>query len=159
MGVKVTGAKELLAKLKLFKDRAKAAASAALYQRALQIIALSDSMVPVDTGRLRASHFVGLPDDSGKLKMGYGANYAMPVHERLDVKHEHGQAKFLETAFDNFASSNAAWLREKTVENIRKGIAIKSGGFPTTPESGDLTGAHHEALRMNRAHDRARRKK
>lgn len=35
-------------------------------------------------------------DGKAQTKVGYTAPYAVPVHERLDVYHPNGQAKFLE---------------------------------------------------------------
>lgn len=64
------------------------------------IFQLSQTLVPVDTGFLKAS---------GKMKFGgsgtqftftieYTAPYAIFVHEDLSVYHPNGQAKFLEAA-------------------------------------------------------------
>ena len=50
MGVKVVGGAEIIAKLRLYKERAQAAASAAAYQFGLKVMAASDSLVPVATG-------------------------------------------------------------------------------------------------------------
>lgn len=44
--------------------------------------------------RIRRSRAVG--DGMAVTKVGYSAPYAVPVHERLDVYHPIGQAKFLE---------------------------------------------------------------
>lgn len=58
---------------------------------------------PVDTGTLRGSGYVDLPQDQGDRitqTFGFGgaaSDYALIVHERLDVNHPTGQAKFLES--------------------------------------------------------------
>jgi hypothetical protein len=58
---------------------------------------------PVDTGLLRASHYVAEPEHSltgvsVQIGVGGGAvDYAVPVHEDLEAFHPVGQAKFLES--------------------------------------------------------------
>lgn len=44
--------------------------------------------------RKRRSRAIG--DGFSEVRIGYSAPYAVPVHERLDVYHPTGQAKFLE---------------------------------------------------------------
>lgn len=44
--------------------------------------------------RKRRSKAIG--DGMSQVRVGYSASYAVPVHERLDVHHPVGQAKFLE---------------------------------------------------------------
>ncbi len=65
----------------------------------------SQELVPVDTGRLKASGFVVTRDTAAGVGVfvGYGRfgkpHYAGFVHERLDIRHAAGkQAKFLEAA-------------------------------------------------------------
>lgn len=62
----------------------------------------SQRRTPVDTGALRQSHRVEVKDDGddivGTITVGGpAAPYAVDVHERLDVFHPVGQAKFLES--------------------------------------------------------------
>lgn len=60
---------------------------------------------PVDTGTARASGTVYPPEISAtevKVVAGFGGaaeDYIIPLHERLDVSHVTGSAKFLEKAF------------------------------------------------------------
>lgn len=132
----VQGADKVLAAVERLKARILPAASAALYQKAVQIMTASDSLVPVDTGRLRASHYVELPRFSGTvvaLKMGYGARYALAVHERVFANHEHGQAKFLELAFYEKGARLADWLRLQILQNLKRGVGMPSAALPTAP--------------------------
>jgi hypothetical protein len=86
---------------------------AGLYQAGIDIMYVSQAEVPVDTGTLRASGRVLEPEELGdtvSITIGYGygdqvnpktgqlaSQYAVPVHERLDVKHAPPtKAKFLE---------------------------------------------------------------
>lgn len=82
-------------------EAAKAAADVVLEE--------SQRLVPVDTGALAASGKV-TREDGPSAVISYGqsdgagrdgrdtADYAIPVHERMDVSHPIGQAKFLEAA-------------------------------------------------------------
>jgi len=58
----------------------------------------SQELVPVDTGRLKASaeYVKAEPNTDIISTITYTTEYATYVHERLDVHHPHGQAKFLE---------------------------------------------------------------
>lgn len=93
-----------------------------LEDAAEEVAQLSDSYVPVETGTLKSSRAIegvymrrgqGLYGDTEPLvRISYGGSndqynplrrrmasaYAVPVHERLDVFHPVGQAKFLERA-------------------------------------------------------------
>lgn len=90
------------------------ATAAAMYDVANRIGNRSGELVPVDTGTLKASKRVLPPEitpDGVRVVVGYGygeednpksgepaIGYAIPVHERTDVHHQVGQAKFLEQA-------------------------------------------------------------
>ena len=84
-----------------------------LLEGANDIIEDSRGEVPVDTGTLRSSTFVDEPSRSEteiSVEFGYGrendmtnprtgllaSEYMLAVHERLDVAHTNGKAKFLE---------------------------------------------------------------
>lgn len=88
-----------------------------IYQEAEGILAQSKPLVPVDTGSLRASGYVEMPEiDANKVTVafGYGGpasiknpktgeptdTYAIYVHENLDAHHKVGMAKFLEIPFN-----------------------------------------------------------
>lgn len=87
-----------------------AAAGAALLERA-------DPLVPVDTSRLRRSGAVVLDDDSAYVV--YDTPYAVPVHERLEVFHPHGQAKFLEEPLGQFGADFLAILARELDRALR----------------------------------------
>ena len=66
-----------------------------------EIQSLSQTRCPVDTGTLRGS--ARLVRESNKVSVGYGgaaASYSIEQHENLQIHHRVGQAKFLESAFD-----------------------------------------------------------
>ena len=70
--------------------------------RAALLLFKADSMVrtPVDTGNLRAGHYidVGMEGNEPQGVVGVQADYAVPVHENLNVFHPVGEAKYLEKA-------------------------------------------------------------
>lgn len=104
MGFHVTGLVELEAKLVLLQASVTGAAPRAAKRIGEDVLALSAERCPVDTGTLRATGHVEGPTAKGDkvdIVVGYGgpaAPYALPVHERLGVRHPVGQAKFLESA-------------------------------------------------------------
>lgn len=83
------------------KARAIAAARRALDVFGEMVVGNAQQLTPVDTGALQASGTTLPAEEKGqKLTkvVGFNTNYAAAVHERLELYHEHGQAKFLETA-------------------------------------------------------------
>lgn len=100
------GADELRRRLRaLQRPDVLAEIGGALVREAEGVIGASQPLVPVDTGTLRGTGGVDPPEiEPGKVSvvLGYGgpaASYAVPVHERLDVTHEVGEAKYLERPF------------------------------------------------------------
>ena len=94
-------------------ERILQATKVGLYKAGLEIMRESLRICPIDTGVLRSSARVEEPEQTPtrvSVKMGYGygvqvnpktgqiaAQYAVPVHERLDQHHEPPtKAKFLE---------------------------------------------------------------
>lgn len=66
---------------------------------------ISQNLVPVDTGALRRSGFrrvyLAFKGYAGELRYGDGLDYAVYVHERLDLTHTAPTgAKFVELAMD-----------------------------------------------------------
>ena len=69
-------------------------------------------LVPVDTGALFASirvePFGGSSDGGYVVIAGHnsgGVNYAIPVHQRLDLRHDVGQALFVEAAVEQVVAA------------------------------------------------------
>lgn len=63
----------------------------------------SQKLCPVDTGRLKKSARIGQEGKGMKTEVfvTYNTEYAVYVHEMVDVYHRVGQAKFLETVLKN----------------------------------------------------------
>jgi len=137
-------AKGLTRTEQLLKDKRKkypGAFAAALFQVGGDIFSESQEEVPVDTGRLRASGGVYPPPfiKNPVVKIGYGTNYGLYVHE--DPKKRHGPVigrgvgqkyKFLEDPFNRALKT----FREKLARYFRKNIIKKTWTPPTTPEEG-----------------------
>lgn len=91
----------LLAGLGAARDRGVALAVHALDVFGEHVIGDSQEKAPVDTGALKAS---GTTEpariDGGRIvkALGHNLEYAAAVHERLDLHHDQGEAKFLEKA-------------------------------------------------------------
>jgi hypothetical protein len=74
---------------------------AGVYNLAQEIKALSQERCPVKEGTLRGSCRVRKSKDSVSITYGgASAPYALEQHERIDFHHDVGQAKYLESAFD-----------------------------------------------------------
>ena len=88
-------------------------------------------LTPVDVGEMRSRSFVSdvYVNESGNLEIAVGFErhgaetgmvnpkargvlYAVPLHERTNVRHKVGQAKFLETARNNFEREFLLSMRE-----------------------------------------------
>jgi hypothetical protein len=101
MAVQIT---QFLESLKTAEAKRRAAAVVAIEQFANHVLGEAQALAPVDTGFLKASGYVAPVGDPGEgggplsFTIGFNAHYALIVHERLDVHHPQGQAKFLETA-------------------------------------------------------------
>jgi len=71
---------------------------------------------PVDTGFLQSSGEVEMRGD--KAVVTFTAEYALPVHERVEVSHANGEAKFLEKGVNIVL--NRQTLEDVLARNIRE---------------------------------------
>lgn len=115
-----------------------AALAAALYQEGFSIMAESQKKVPVDTGRLRSTGYVAPPqegDDAPTVEVGYGTDYGIYVHERTELRHTVGEAKFLEKAVNEAIAGYNRRLLKRTQQNIERGVGVRaiSKLFPDRP--------------------------
>ena len=122
------GTEEVLKKLNDYAFLYPEKVAQALWAEGLAIQAESITLVPVDTGRLRASAYTKPPQRGGgaaSVAVGYGTDYALAVHERMDVHHPVGQSKYLSTAVDRRAAGFSERLAERVrtaVEDERMGV-------------------------------------
>jgi hypothetical protein len=132
---KVTGAPEVMKRLREAQESIPDALAAALYTEGFATDAEMVRRIPVDTGRLRASHYVAPPTGSRNpvVQVGVGTKYAIPVHERTEVHHEVGQAKYLESVLNERRSGYARRLADWAWDYFKRGIGVKS--IPATAPS------------------------
>lgn len=97
----------------------------AIYAEAELIMTDSkDNYVPVDIGTLKASGYVNEPEEVGhkvSVELGYGGeadDYAWVQHERLDFHHEVGEAKYLETPFNEAVNGLEGRLAERVKRRL-----------------------------------------
>lgn len=74
--------------------RLEAATPAAVGAAMEHVLSVAATKVPVETGRLVGTGTVHVDGDTASIT--FDGPYARYQHERLDLKHEHGQAKYLE---------------------------------------------------------------
>lgn len=80
---------------------------------------------PVDTGTLKRSGLVFQHATPGRLSAGlsYGTEYAVYVHERTELRHRVGEAKFLERAI----AFTARFFAERMANEIQFGGQTTGG--------------------------------
>jgi hypothetical protein len=135
--LKIDGIQTVLDGLKAAAEKYPAAVGAALYEEGLKIDAASVDLVPVDKGRLKGTHYTSPPvmgDDGPEVEVGYGTDYAVPVHERTAVHHDVGQAKYLEKPLTDAASGFAERVAKRTEKHIES--ATPFAVLPAAPKGG-----------------------
>jgi hypothetical protein len=103
------------------RQRAESAATRAINKAAQHTIGQAQKLAPVDTGALKASG-TALPAENqdGRITatIGFNTNYAAAVHERLDVHHDQGQAKYLEVPLRQMDAKLTDFVKEE----VRKAL-------------------------------------
>lgn len=128
-GATITGVEKIQALLQAQIDKYQKATAAALYQEAQDIMRASVRECPVDTGRLRATHYVGPPEitSSGQIgvRLGYVTDYGLYVHERTDLRHNSPtKAKFLEDPMNAAKGGYIARIAARAKANVERGVGI-----------------------------------
>ena len=117
--IKVEGVAEVIKSLERAARAFPEATGQALYEEGLGVQGLAVQRTPVDTGRLRASAYTAPPKTTSsgpEVEVGYGAIYGVYVHERTELRHTTGQAKFLESALNERSSGYAERLGDRIAE-------------------------------------------
>ena len=119
----VKGEQTLIANLSVLDKHMNDAVADGLRKFGGEIESLSTRYCPVETGELRSRVFNEGPLLKGKTHtqiVGYekfgatwkGGAYALPVHERTEVHHTVGGAKFLEKALNEKSGECAQYLKK-----------------------------------------------
>ena len=128
---RLNGAETMQRALRKLGKEAPTVLGQALYAEASQIMAQSKLIVPVDTGALRSSGHVRLPEVVGSkvvVTLGYGgaaATYAVIVHEKVGARHKSPtRAKYLEEPFraatQGMLGRLAGWVRRVLYPQISR---------------------------------------
>lgn len=120
-------AQNKLAKLfNALEDKLLGDANEALRDTAATVAQDAVARAPIDTGALRNSVFIEMPKHRDPKKaaqapitIGFSVKYAMAVHERLDVIHLTGEAKYLWNAMVNHAPDWAAEMSKRSHRQAR----------------------------------------
>lgn len=136
--VKLKGLAEAKKQTREELQLAREAVAGALYVAGNVVMTEAKRRAPLDTGVLRASGYVTLPEagEKPKVEVGFGgaaAAYALVQHERTELKHEVGEAKYLENAINatDVQGIIAAESRRRIASGDR---AIEEGENLTKPE-------------------------
>jgi hypothetical protein len=100
--------------------RITAAIPEALDQGMEHIRAEAVALTPVETGRLAGSATVHLDVTTAdpQASITYDGPYARYQHERLDLRHEHGQAKYLEQPLVTEADKALGIIADRISETL-----------------------------------------
>ena len=116
--MKIIGTDRVVRNLARYASQMSSAMDAALLQSAEIVKDESQALCPVATGTLRDSALTGseVSGDVMNAAAGYTASYALYVHERLDVTHVNGEAKFLESAVKQYEPQYLTDLKTAALE-------------------------------------------
>lgn len=135
---RIKGARKAQAEIRRIRKRMPEAFNAALYAEAVRLYKASQGEVPVRTGRLKNSGAVG-PFGSVlnfSAIVSYGEGDALPVHERIEVRHATGKARFLEDPYNRLRTGMPRRVADNTLRFFKRGRAprpIAIGNSRTNP--------------------------
>lgn len=114
------GGDAMIAKINAYREQQKAATERGVLTALANVLTVSNSRVPHETGALQRDGAAGLVSEGGKVRGGvsYGrtgdtADYAERQHEDMSLHHDAGRsAKFLEHAFNTTRDENLAIIQQ-----------------------------------------------
>lgn len=129
-GITINGLDRLAAKLSVYAEDMNHAVSRGMAEFAGEIEAESVKLTPIDTGELRSRSYIHGPlydqnNQQYSMIVGYERNipaenlYAVSVHERVEIRHKVGQAKFLETALKTKMPEYLPFIKRVIKESTR----------------------------------------
>lgn len=132
--IKLSGARQIAKNLRIAEELVLRELGKAVYAEARQIMDEAGGEVPKGTRALYNSRYVAPPSRTSaeiKITCGFGtqlrnpvtgqptAEYANIVHERLDVKHPNGKAKFLEDPMNRAAPGLLARVSQRIRSRLK----------------------------------------
>lgn len=118
----VTGVQSIIKNMMTAKGETAAGMERGLMKAGLALQRMSQKVVPVDTGALKASAATRKEGEGFRTKVtvSYGTDYGIYVHENLESRHAPGKiAKFLEKPARENADELAAIIRKEA--QLKKG--------------------------------------
>jgi len=128
LSMNVQGTGQVMQRIAELKRRAPDSFAAGVYLAASNVISTAMRLTPVDTGWLRSSRYVRKPRISGdtfKIEAGFGASYAIFVHE-INRNYVVGEWKFLTTAANHHAPTFATEVAGNAARMMAAGVGIDS---------------------------------
>lgn len=115
MGVQLDGMKEIQDRIAEVGKQIMTNLDGGLEAGAAKLLEESKPLVPVVTGKLHDSGFSRRAKD-GVVEVGYGEDYALQVHENLELHHPNGGPKYLERPAREHADELFELIAKDTAE-------------------------------------------
>ena len=136
--MKLTGKASVVREIKKYAKLYPDAVTTAIYQEGLAVDADMVRNIPTDTSRLKNSHYVTQPMSSVKpiVEVGVGTDYAIYVHERTELRHKVGRAKYLQVVKERYQPRYAQDVLNFTRRNVATGVKLATlKSAPTRPQT------------------------
>ena len=127
--VRVTGLRAINRNTIVAGQEHKDALSAALMQEGFEIMTASKLQVPQDQRILRNSGWVNWPQDTPqgpKVWLSYATEYALYQHEKTELHHDIGNAKYLTNPFEDAKRGYTSRIARRTATNVARRRFIRA---------------------------------
>lgn len=116
IGARVEGERNILLKIRAEERERNEKFIRGMEKACIFLLGKSLLLVPIDTGELYESGEVTATGQghNRQFQVGYEAEHAAAVHERLDLHHTHGQAKYLEQPYRQYRKYMMEIVRRET---------------------------------------------
>ena len=130
----IKGEKEVLSNFKLQRKSYPRSHIAALLAEGYDIMAKSIPLVPVEFSVLRNARYVAIQGGATAalrlgtaiVEIGFGTDYAVPVHEKDEVSHTVGQSQYLRQPFDAATPGLMRRMKKRTVLFHKLGVGAQA---------------------------------
>jgi hypothetical protein len=149
---RTTGESDVMRRLNKAIASIPRALAASLYAEGLEADAEMVKRIPVEYGVLRGSHYVSPPTGTimPRVQVGVGTKYAAAVHERTEVTHDVGQAKYLSSVVDERRTGYAQRVGDRAWKYYEQGVGVDA--IPeTSPKTPHVKATKRKSRRRKRA--------